>query len=550
LLVACGSSADPSGTGGSPTTSSTTTTTGSAGGAGGGSTSSTGGAGGGVECPTDVMAKPGTVITDRGAVTGALVGTTYAYKNIPFAAPPVGDLRWKLPKPVACWTNDRDATAWGNVCPQLDTKGDPTGVEDCLSLNVWTPKTAPAKPLPVMVWIHGGGFVQGGAPSSTAGVYIYDGQHLSETGNAVIVSINYRLGALGFLAHPAFSEGANAPSSGNLGNLDQIAALEWVQRNAAAFGGDPKRVTIMGESAGGASVCTLVASPRAKGLFSGAIMESGGCVASQLATAEDFGKSVFTATKCDTAPDPAACMRALTAAQVIQAVPVVVDIAGKLSGYGAVVDKQMLLDVPGAVIKSGAHNHVPFIVGNNSDETSRAVPASIVTEADYTAAVNASFGGLAAAVLAQYPAASYASPKAAFIAVTSDSRFICGGRRVLRNLLAGQKEPTYRYMLTHELQNVPPASKGQGAWHGVDVLYLFGKLNILGYVPSAGEKAISDAFGGYWTRFGAASDPNGAAAATWPEYTMSDPYLELDDTIVAKSGYRTAQCDFWDTLIP
>jgi len=400
------------------------------------------------------------------------------------------------------------------------------------------------------VWIHGGGFVQGGAPTASAGVYIYEGQHLSEAGNAIVVSVNYRLGALGFLAHPALSEGASAPSSGNLGNLDQIAALEWVQRNAAAFGGDAKRVTIMGESAGGASVCILVASPRAKGLFSGAIMQSGGCVASQLATAEDLGKKVFTAAKCDTAPDPAACMRALSAEAVITAVPVVINIAGKPSVYGAVVDKQMLLDVPGAVIKSGAHNHVPFIVGNNSDETSRAVPATIVTEADYAAAVKVSFGALADAVLAQYPAASYASPKAAYVAVTSDSKFICEGRRALRNLLAGQKEPTYRYMLTHELQNVQPASKGQGAWHGVDVLYLFGKLNALGYVPSAGENALSDAFGGYWSRFGAAADPNGAGAAMWPQYTMSDPYLELDDTIVAKSGYRTAQCDFWDTLLP
>lgn len=553
LLVACGEAAEPSGAGGSTTGAAATGSRGGGGsGDSGGGTGGVGGAGGGGSggCFTDVTAKPGTVITDRGAVTGALVGATYSYKNIPFAAPPVGDLRWKQPQPVACWSGERDATAWGNLCGQLDGNGLPIGSEDCLSLNVWTPGATPAKPLPVLVWIHGGGYTQGGAPAQSGKFRTYDGQHLSKEGNVVIVTINYRLGPLGFLAHPALSESASSPSSGNLGALDQIAALAWVKRNAAAFGGDAARVTIMGESVGGSSVCALVASPLAKGLFSGAIMQSGLCDAIPLATAEGFGAKVFAAAKCDTAPDPAACMRALSAQAVLTALPDPADIAGQLPQYGGVVDMKTLLGSPVAVIKSGAHNHVPFIVGNTSDETSRAVPASILTNADYVMAVKTRFGAMTSAILEHYPSSSYASPRAAYVAVTSDSRFICNSRRSLRALLAGQAEPAYRFVLTHALENGGPTIKVLGAWHAVDVLYLFNELNILAYMQSPGEAAICSTFGGDWSRFAATGDPSAAGGLQWSTYAMSDPYLQLDTAITMKSGYRTAKCDFWDSVLP
>lgn len=160
------------------------------------------------------------------------------------------------------------------------------------------------------------------------------------------------------------------------------------------------------------------------------------------------------------------------------------------------------------------------------------------------------FSGMASAVLGQYPSASYASPKAAYVAVTSDSRFICSTRRVARDLLAGQAEPAYRYMLTHALENGGATIKALGAWHAVDVLYLFNELNILAYMQSPDEAAICGAFGGDWSRFGATGDPNQAGGPQWPKYTMSDPYLQLDTTIAAKSGFRTAQCDFWDSVSP
>jgi para-nitrobenzyl esterase len=279
-------------------------------------------------------------------------------------------------------------------------------------------------------------------------------------------------------------------------------------------------------------------------------MESGLCDAIPLATAEAFGAKVFKAAKCDTAGDPAACMRALSTAQVLTALPDPADIAGQLPQYGGVVDLKALLGSPRAVIKSGAHNHVPFLLGNVSDETSRAVPSTIVTTADYVAAVNAKFGASAGAVLAHYPSASYASPKAAYVAVTSDSRFICSTRRVARDLLVGQSQPAYRFMLTHTLQNANAAIKALGAWHTVDVLYLFNELNILAYTPTPAEAAICSTFGADWSHFAATGNPSAAGGLQWTKYAMSDPYLELDTTIAMKSGYRTAQCDFWDSIVP
>ena len=545
LLAACGSSVEPSGAGGSSSSSDTSS---------GNTSSGSGGSGGEASaCPTSVTPALGTVVTDRGAVKGALAGSAWSYKDIPFAAPPVGTLRWSPPELAACWEGARDATAWGNLCPQLDSNGKVVGKEECLSLNVWTPKDAPTTPLPVFVWIHGGAFIQGGAAAvDTDGVHVYDGAQLAAKGT-IVVTINYRLGPLGYLAHPTLlpgTDGAEAPSSGNLGALDQIAALQWVQRNAAAFGGDPQRVTVAGESAGGSSVCSLVASPLAKGLFSSAIIQSGGCGANTRVMAEDYGAQVFTAAKCDTASDPAACMRALSADVVLLALPATSNIAGALSPYQPVIDTHLLTDAPIKMIGAGAHNHVPIMIGNNSDETSRSVPPGITTVANYQAAVKALFPTVAAAVLAQYPVASYPSPRAAFVAVTTDSKFVCSGRKALKAVLKGQSEPAFRYMLTHALDNGSATIKAFGAWHGIDVAYLFDGLAIGGYTPSAAEKALSAAMQDYWTRFTATHDPSGAGAPTWPKYDSSDSYLELDSTIAAKSGYRTAQCDFWESLIP
>jgi para-nitrobenzyl esterase len=500
-------------------------------------------------CPTDVTPRPGTVVTDRGAITGIGAGNTWAFLGVPFAAPPVGELRWKPPVPAACWTGERATKDWGPSCPQSDETGAApvTGDEDCLQLNVWTPKSATG-PLPVMVWIHGGGFVAGSAAQATAGVHLYDAQRIVEKTDVVVVTINYRLGVLGYLAHPLLDAEDAHKASGNYAMLDQIAALQWVQRNAAAFSGDPTRVMIFGESAGGANVCSLVASPLAKGLFSAAAMQSGGCVARPQADAEAQGAKVVAAAKCDSAGDVLHCLRAISAKDMVNALPVKVEVAGPGNGYGATIDGWFLTGKPIDVISAGGHNHVPIIVGTNSDETSRTVPIAVdASAADYDAAVRALFGATADAVLAHYPVTDYPSPWAAYVALTSDAKFICGARKAARALNDGQEEPVFRYTFTHALDNAPKL-KPFGVWHGEDVLFLFDRLDLAGYVASAADRTVVDVFQDAWSRLAKSGVPSGGAVASWPEWTTADPYLKLDAPPTTGAGLRAAQCDFWDTL--
>ncbi len=506
-------------------------------------------------CVVNVAPAPGVLVTDRGAVRGALEGGAYAFRNIPFAAPPVGPLRWKAPAQAACWasTGVRDGAPWGTVCPQFQDNGEGPiiGNEDCLQLNVFAPVTK-AAPLPIMVWIHGGGHVAGSAVEELNGVRIYDGGNLATKEGVIVVSVNYRLGVLGFLAHPRLAAEDPSKTQGNYGLLDLIAALKWVKTNAAAMGGDASRVTLFGESAGGVNVCALVASPLAKGLFAGAIVQSGGCTAKATADAEAFGAKVLTASSCDTKPDPLACMRALTAEAVVAGLPVKTEVAGAIGGYGAVIDDHVLTGSPLAVIAAGGHARVPMLVGTNSRETSRATPIPITaTEAQYTAAVRALFLGAGDAVLAQYPASAYPSPWDAYVALSTDAKFTCGARRVMR-ALAASSTPAYRYYFSHVLDNGSALVKKLGPSHGQDVLYTFDHLNIAGYVPGAGDRAVADAFTRRWSAFAKnPADPNGGQTPAWPPYaTATDPYLELDAPVSTGTALRKPQCDFWDALFP
>jgi len=502
-------------------------------------------------CGASVPLVPGMVRTETGVLQGSAQGETWSYKNIPFAASPLGALRWKAPEPATCWQGVRDALAFGSLCPQMDANGSLVGEEDCLQLNVWTPKAAPATPRPVLFWIHGGGHVQGGAAQPSGTGFIYDGQRFAERTGVVLVSINYRLGPLGFLGHAALSAEPGAHGSANYGALDQIAALRWVQRNIQTFGGDPARVTIFGESAGGVSVCALVASPLAKGLFAGAIIQSAGCNAHTLAEEEAFGAELFQAAGCQTAEDPVACMRALPLAQVLSAKPVVINVAGKPSVYGSVVDQYTLLDTPAKVIARGEHNRVPVIVGNNSAETGRSVPATLQTEAQYIAAVKALIPVGSAAVLAQYPASAYPTPRAAFVALTSDVKFVCGARTAALQLDAQQTEGVYRYVFSHVSATLPALVRAAGAPHAGEIPYVFGTMSTIpNFMPDAEDEALSAAIQQYWARFAATGDPNGGGALVWPSYTTTDPYLLFEDPLTVSAGYHLANCDFWASLAP
>ena len=496
-------------------------------------------------CPEDVSAPVvvsitapgGAVMTASGAVRGLAYGGAVSYRGLPYAAPPTGPLRFRPPAPPRPWGGVRDASTFGAICPQLDDSGAVTGSEGCLFLNVWSPAVPPASPLPVLFFIHGGGNVQGA--SSLA---VYDGMEWASKGRAVVVTVNYRLSSLGWLAQPFLSAESRRGVSGNYGLFDVLEALRWTQRNVGAFGGDPSRVTIFGESAGGVNVCALVASPLAKGLFSGALEESGSCSRQPLADFVTFGGTVVEKAGCARAADGAACLRGLDASELLLAVPPQVSItssSGQL--WGPSVDGFVLRDSPDTAMAKGAHNKVPFVLGANADETGSATPV-VATETEYRAAIATQFGALAPAVLAQYPASAYPTPRKALVAVTTDARFVCPSRRSARAAAAGGTPGVFRYFFSY------PANALNGAVHGVELPFVFGTLtNIVGYTPDPTARALSEEMNASWARFAATGDPNGAGLVSWPLYDPArDRTLVWDASPVSVDGVRMPNCNFWD----
>lgn len=504
----------------------------------------------------------GRVETRDGPVAGTPDGGAWRFLGIPYAAPPVGPLRWRPPAPVATWTDPLVADAFGAMCPQYDDGGALVGAEDCLTLNVWAPRAEPNGGVgrPVLLFLHGGGHEQGSSQVLVGDQPLYDGRLLAEDHGIVVVVPNYRLGPFGFLAHPALSAEGGETASGNYGALDQLAALRWAHDNAAAFGGDPSRITVFGQSAGAVGTCRLVASPLAAGLLHAAILMSGACVATPLDRAEANGRAVSAALGCADASDVPACLRAQPAEAVMGTLGPAengTDSLGRMA-YDGVIDGSFLPDAPRALIAAGRHAAVPAIVGATSAENGRNAPR-IATEAEYEAAVRAYArrSGLPAVVaeraLAAYPAADYPSPRDAYVALTSDVKFVCQARTDARLLAAGAGGPVYRYLFDHVADNVGAQTRAAGAAHGLELPFLFGVLEfgigVLRYRPGPGDVAVSAAMQGYWARFAATGDPNDEAAAPWPRYRVEDdPYLVLEAEPRAAAGLRTAQCDFWDAL--
>jgi para-nitrobenzyl esterase len=391
----------------------------------------------------------------------------------------------------------------------------------------------------VVFFIHGGGNANG------AGSYpYYDGTTFAEKGRAVVVTVNYRLSSFGWLAQPFLSAETRRGVSGNYGTYDQLAALRWVKRNIAAFGGDPGRVMIFGESAGGVNVCTLVASPLGKGLFERALVQSGGCRQRPIAELVTFGETLTDKAGCAGAPDPAACMRAVPFDSLLRALPPIVSVSS-FSGqlWEPAVDGFVLRDSPEVAMGKGEHNRVPFAVGANADETGSAAPL-ISTEADYRALVAAQFGVLSPLVLARYPASSFPTPRKAYVAVTSDARFICPSRRFARAAASGGA-PTFRYFFSY------PANRLNGAVHGIEIPFVFGSFSAIpGYTPGATERALSESMNAAWARFAATGDPGASGGATWPAYDpIRDRTFVWDAPTASVDGIRSEACDFWDSLL-
>lgn len=494
---------------------------------------------------------PLVVKTEKGAVEGALAGSTRAFLGIPFAAPPVGKLRWKPPVPHEPWSATRKATEKGPACAQnspVGNKLDESSSEDCLTLNVWTPAALKTPSPPVLVWIHGGAFVLG-----SGGEDSYDGQLLSEATGAVVVTINYRLGPFGFLALPTLkSEDPAHPSTGGYGLEDQRLALEWVKGNIAAFGGDAQRVTLFGESAGGYSTCMHLVSPPSKGLFQRAIIESGPCnVATPEATATKQGEAFLKALSCQAEPDPLACARGKSTAEVMRALPLSNDfLFGKGANWFPVIDGWNLSDDPGKLLAAGSFDKIPIVLGANADEATlffSLAGTMVPDDAAFEALAEALVPSHGKEIVARYPRATYGSSLRAATTAVGDAAFVCPTRRTARAISAAGAD-TYLYHFTYAPKET--LFGDLGAFHSAEIRYVFGVPSQLLPKPLTDEELrLSASIMGYFSRHAAAGSPSGEGAPAWPKYRVdTDENIVLGSAITTQSRLKTDLCDFWDSV--
>ena len=499
---------------------------------------------------------------DSGLIEGATSGNKPViriFKGIPYAAAPVGNLRWREPQPVAPWTGVRSTTTFGPHAMQghlfSDMEFRDAGQsEDCLFLNVWTPAASAGKKLPVMVWIHGGGF-QAGSGSEPR----QDGEQLAKLG-VVVVNINYRLGVFGFLAHPELTQESGHNASGNYGLLDQVAALRWVQRNIAAFGGDPKNVTIFGESAGSFSVCGLMATPLARGLVQRAIGESGGMFHTAFRPKEDDSLQSNEARGMQFAnalgAKSLAELRALPADAVLQA-----SLASGSPSFREIIDGYVFKKAVSAIFAAGEQSHVPLLAGWNSDEVRvyQTFGSKRPTRDSFVAQVREQFGAAADAALKLYPA-------------SNDNEAVLSAGDLADDLFIGYStwkwieahrtsgtSPVYRYLFEEPVPPVPgtvvngavPTAKDIGARHAGEIEYVFGQLDTVNSAWQPADHKISAAMMKYWTNFARTGNPNGPGLPKWPRYKAAagNPVLHLGTNIHAEPETRRARWEFLDTPV-
>jgi para-nitrobenzyl esterase len=488
---------------------------------------------------TNVPIQQGTriALTD-GEVQGEIDGGSRRFLGIPFAAPPLGALRWRPPQPAVPWDGVLVADHMSMPCAQLDAITTPASDnEDCLYLNVWAPDPAPSAPLPVMVWFHGGGNTTGSTadqvPLGVGGLF-YNGRALAESRGVLVVTANYRLNVFGFLSHPLLAaEDASTPYSGNQALLDQHAALEWVRDNIAAFGGDPHNVTIFGESAGSFDVCYHVASPLSRGLFHRAISESGGCTTRQttLAEAQQQTEALIDAVGCRQAADVLACLREVPVSTLL----------ANAGGFGPIVDGRFLPDQTRTLYDAGDIAKVPYILGSNSDEGTLFLLGVTLpqTEAEYLAALASRYGSRADEIAAVYPVANFETPGDALARVVGDSGLVCSTYDSARRA-AAPGAPVYMYNVSWPvLVDVIPFL---GATHGAEIAFVFGSVP----APTADDQAVAMAMQGYWSRFALTGDPNGDAALAWPLYTdATDQRINFAPELSILNGFRREECELW-----
>jgi para-nitrobenzyl esterase len=494
------------------------------------------------------------VNTTYGPISGDTEQGVLAFKGIPYAAPPLGELRWQAPQPPKSWIVTKATTTFSPKCPQKNyspTQDSATteGEEDCLYLNVWTPALSGQRP--VLFFIHGGGNQQGAASESINGATLYTGKYWASRKDVVIVTINYRLGALGFLAHPAIAAASANKTSGNYGTMDQILALEWVKNNIARFGGDPNNVMVFGESAGAVNTSLLLTIPAAKGLFHRAGIQSGSPVASPYLIGENFGKSFASRMGCATGTpeQQLQCLKALPVAKIIAELESPLS-AGKVTlGWGPVVDGLVIPKDPIVVLLSGQQHKMPVLLGSNADEMSAYSPL-VLTPAQVRTLFDTSVPeAYEAEGLSLYPpGTTNAQARQSYIQALTDAQFTAPARRLARALDITQNEPVWRYLFAHAQAGLGSI---YGAAHGLELPYLFQSIEETTYGKGTlfnnNDRLVAKAMLDYWTNFARTGNPNGNGNPTWPTYDwQKDPYLEIKAPLGSGEGLRTQKSDYWD----
>jgi para-nitrobenzyl esterase len=501
-----------------------------------------------------------------GRVSGVLcAGGATAFKGIPYARPPVGALRWQAPQPVVSWNGVRDCSAFGARCIQPSRPATSIGYfgpeiesEDCLYLNVWTADASPAEKRPVMVWFHGGAFYLG-----SGALPLFDGEHLVMQG-AVIVTVNYRLGRLGFLAHPELTRESNHAASGNYGLLDQIAALAWVQRNIASFGGDPDRVTMSGQSAGSISGSCLMASPLAKGLFHGVIGQSGaafGPVGASSVTGDSL-QSLAHAERSGLALAQSLGARSLAELRALSADAIQVAQRGKgdpsRAGRGTfdtswvIVDGHVLPDCPYRIFAAGRQNDVPLLTGTMANEG--ATMPFVPSLAAYAQEASADFGAGAHRFEQLYPARTDVEAQDASRAAFAYRNFIWQNWIWAQLHAQTGRDRVYYYRFDH-VPPVPPEThyaENRGdklaAFHGAEIPYVFRNLDVRPWRWQPVDRDVAHVISSYWLNFAATGDPNGQGLPRWSAF---DPRHPAAMHIDAQSGMAPIRdqpkLDFWST---
>lgn len=494
----------------------------------------------------------------QGSAQGNTEDGVNQFLGLPFAAPPLGELRWRPPQPPTAWQGVRNATTLGYACPQLPGAYSqrPTD-EDCLTLNVYAPEAPQSTPRPVLVWIHPGSLTMGSGGD-------YDGKALARRANVVVVTINYRLGALGFLSTPALLQEGSPP---NQGLQDQQQALRWVQENIQAFGGDARNITVAGNSSGSASICGHLASPSSGGLFQRAILQSGPCVLLRtrpLEQANNQGNAFAEKMNCPSGATQMSCLRNRSAQELIAAAGDGLDLLQTANPWSPVIDGTTIPRNLTDMIREGAFHKVPVLLGTTSDEgrffvsyTFHQKLGRAMTTVDHKSAsdvmTGSTFAGSTARLL--YPASGYPNIDLAMSALMTDSGFACPALSDARRLSRHTPVYTYEFSDTQAPAPTDPFFK-LGAYHTAELQYLFGQpvfATQVNSAPNAEQKRLADQMVAYWSAFANHGDPNQSGLPKWVKFNeLTTPIMNLAPGKVGMQGWgefsKTHRCLTWSLL--